>query len=173
MELDFGFNVPDVGRLRCNAARQRGSMTMVIRLIKRNLPTFEQLGLPEVLKDLIMRPRGLVIVTGPTGSGKTTTLYSALSELNKVDCKALITADSFKTSDYVGMLRELAPELDTCAPGSLKAARLPSLAAVIRIGADERRGISPHRRAGRANRGRPAHAWLPHGQEHAQSRIDA
>ena len=61
--------------------------------------------------------------------------------LNKVGCKALITADSFKTSDYVGMLRELAPELDGSAPGSLKAARLPSLAAVIRIGADERRGM--------------------------------
>ena len=61
--------------------------------------------------------------------------------LNKVGCKTLITADSFKTSDYVGMLRELAPELDTCAPGSLKAARLPSLAAVIRIGADARRGM--------------------------------
>ena len=61
--------------------------------------------------------------------------------LNKVGCKALITADHFKTSDYVGMLRELAPELDRSAPGHLSAARLPSLAAVIRIGADERPGM--------------------------------
>jgi fatty-acyl-CoA synthase len=61
--------------------------------------------------------------------------------LNKVGCKALITADHFKTSDYVGMLRELAPELDRSAPGRLSAARLPSLAAVIRIGADERPGM--------------------------------
>ncbi len=61
--------------------------------------------------------------------------------LNKVGCKALITADHFKTSDYVGMLRELAPELDYSEPGRLSAARLPSLAAVIRIGADERPGM--------------------------------
>ncbi len=61
--------------------------------------------------------------------------------LDKVGCKALITADHFKTSDYVGMLRELAPELDRSAPGRLSAARLPSLAAVIRIGADERPGM--------------------------------
>ena len=61
--------------------------------------------------------------------------------LNKVGCKALIIADHFKTSDYVGMLRELAPELDRSAPGHLAAARLPSLSAVIRIGADERRGM--------------------------------
>ena len=61
--------------------------------------------------------------------------------LNKVGCKALITADHFKTSDYVGMLRELAPELERSAPGRLSAARLPSLAAVIRIGADERPGM--------------------------------
>ncbi|MCW5695030.1 MAG: AMP-binding protein [Pseudolabrys sp.] len=61
--------------------------------------------------------------------------------LNKVGCKALITADSFKTSDYVGMLRELAPELDRCAPGALVAKRLPSLSAVIRIGDDERPGM--------------------------------
>ena len=61
--------------------------------------------------------------------------------LNKVGCKALITADHFKTSDYVGMLRELAPELDRSAPGRLSAERLPSLSAVIRIGADERPGM--------------------------------
>ena len=61
--------------------------------------------------------------------------------LNKVGCKAIITADSFKTSDYVGMLRELAPELDRCAPGALAAKRLPSLSAVIRIGDGERPGM--------------------------------
>ncbi len=61
--------------------------------------------------------------------------------LNKVGCKALITADHFKTSEYVGMLRELAPELDRSVPGRLSAARLPSLAAVIRIGADECLGM--------------------------------
>ena len=61
--------------------------------------------------------------------------------LNKVGCKALITADSFKTSDYVGMLRELAPEIDRCVPGKLKSKRLPQLTTLIRIGDDERRGF--------------------------------
>jgi fatty-acyl-CoA synthase len=61
--------------------------------------------------------------------------------LNKVGCKALITADSFKTSDYVGMLRELAPEIDRSAPGKLQARRLPQLTTLVRIGRDERRGF--------------------------------
>jgi fatty-acyl-CoA synthase len=61
--------------------------------------------------------------------------------LNKVGCKALITADSFKTSDYVGMLRELAPEIERSAPGRLQAKRLPALATLVRIGDDEKRGF--------------------------------
>ncbi|MGO8914429.1 MAG: AMP-binding protein [Stellaceae bacterium] len=61
--------------------------------------------------------------------------------LNKVGCKALITADHFKTSDYVGMLRELAPEIDRSAPGRLQSKRLPALQALIRIGSDEKRGF--------------------------------
>ena len=61
--------------------------------------------------------------------------------LNKVGCKALITANSFKTSDYVGMLRELAPEIDRSAPGKLQAKRLPALTTLIRIGDDEKRGF--------------------------------
>jgi fatty-acyl-CoA synthase len=61
--------------------------------------------------------------------------------LNKVGCKALITADSFKTSDYVGMLRELAPEIERSAPGRLQSRRLPALTTLIRIGDDEKRGF--------------------------------
>src|SRR6185312_13201875 len=61
--------------------------------------------------------------------------------LNKVGCKALITADHFKTSDYVGMLRELAPEVERSAPGRLQAKRFPSLTALIRIGSGELRGF--------------------------------
>jgi fatty-acyl-CoA synthase len=61
--------------------------------------------------------------------------------LNKVGCKAIVTADSFKTSDYIGMLRELAPEIDRSAPGKLQAKRLPQLTMLIRIGDDEKRGF--------------------------------
>jgi fatty-acyl-CoA synthase len=63
--------------------------------------------------------------------------------LNKVGCKAQITADSFKTSDYVGMLRELAPEIDRSTPGQLQSKRLPALTTLIRIGDDEKRGFLP------------------------------
>jgi fatty-acyl-CoA synthase len=61
--------------------------------------------------------------------------------LNKVGCKAIVTADSFKTSDYIGMLRELAPEIDRSAPGKLQTKRLPQLTTLIRIGDDEKRGF--------------------------------
>src|SRR5579863_6294225 len=61
--------------------------------------------------------------------------------INKVSCKALITADSFKTSDYVGMLRELAPEIDRSAPGRLQSKRFPALTTLIRIGDDEKHGF--------------------------------
>ncbi len=66
--------------------------------------------------------------------------------LNKVGCKALVTADHFKSSDYVGMLRELAPEIERSAPGRLQSKRLPSLATLIRIGGGEKRGLFPLRR---------------------------
>ena len=61
--------------------------------------------------------------------------------LNKVECKALITADSFKTSDYVGMLRELAPEIDRSSPGQLEVKRLPTLKVLVRVGTGEKRGF--------------------------------
>lgn len=64
MELDFGRSVPDVGRLRFNAARQRGTISLVIRLLPPKIPTVEQLGLPDVCKELASRPRGLVVVSG-------------------------------------------------------------------------------------------------------------
>ena len=67
---DFGFAYGDKARFRVSVFRQRGDLTLVLRLIPNRLLTFDQIGLPDICKDLIRRPRGLFIVTGPTGSGK-------------------------------------------------------------------------------------------------------
>jgi len=82
LELDFGMALPDVGRLRCNAARQRENVSFAIRLLPSEIPTIDGLELPEVYKDLAMRQHGLVIASGPTGSGKTTSLATMINHIN-------------------------------------------------------------------------------------------
>jgi len=82
LELDFGMQVPEVGRLRCNAARQRGEISFAIRLLPVEIPTVDGLELPETYKDLAMRQHGLVIASGPTGSGKSTSLATMINHIN-------------------------------------------------------------------------------------------
>lgn len=82
LELDFGYNVPGIGRVRCNAAQQRGSISLAIRLLPPKIPTLDELELPHICRDLALRPRGLVVVSGPTGSGKSTTLAAMLHHIN-------------------------------------------------------------------------------------------
>src|SRR5947207_6160869 len=79
---DFGFSFGDACRFRVSVFRQRGNVAMVLRQIPVKMWTMEELGLPVVFKSLITRPRGLVIVTGPTGSGKTTSLAAMVDYLN-------------------------------------------------------------------------------------------
>ena len=79
---DFGFAFGDMARFRVSVFKQRGNVAMVLRQIPNKLLNFEDLGTPPVLKDLIMRPRGLILVTGPTGSGKTTTLAAMIDYIN-------------------------------------------------------------------------------------------
>lgn len=81
-ELDFSYSVPGFGRFRVNVYRQRGSYGMAVRVIPFHIPSLEELGLPPVVKDLAMREKGLVIVTGPTGSGKSTTLAAMINLIN-------------------------------------------------------------------------------------------
>ena len=80
---DFGFAFGDLARFRVSIFKQKGHVGMVLRQIPVKLLNFEDLGTPPVLKDLIMRPRGLILVTGPTGSGKTTTLAAMIDYLNQ------------------------------------------------------------------------------------------
>lgn len=81
-EIDTSFSSPGIGRFRVNAYKQRGSYAMAIRIIPLRVPTIEELGLPKIVKDLSRLPRGLILVTGPTGSGKSTTLASMINLIN-------------------------------------------------------------------------------------------
>ena len=81
-EHDMSFSIPNVGRYRVNAYHQRGSVAIALRLVGTEIPTPESLGVPESVVDLYMRKRGLVLVTGPTGSGKSTTLAAIIDRIN-------------------------------------------------------------------------------------------
>ncbi len=81
-ELDFSFGIKGLARFRCNVFNQRGAVAAVYRLIPEKIRTFGELGLPSVLATLAERPRGLVLVTGPTGSGKSTTLAAMIDKIN-------------------------------------------------------------------------------------------
>jgi len=83
LELDFSFGIKGVARFRCNMFNQRGAVGAVYRVIPDKIRSFEELGLPPVLAKLAERPRGLVLVTGPTGSGKSTTLAAMIDKINR------------------------------------------------------------------------------------------
>ncbi len=93
LELDFGYTLPDVGRLRCNAAQQRGSISLAVRLLPSKIPTIDELELPAICKELALKPRGLVVVTGPTGSGKTTTMAAMIQYLNNNETRHVVTIE--------------------------------------------------------------------------------
>ncbi|GAI05420.1 unnamed protein product, partial [marine sediment metagenome] len=93
LELDFGYTLPDVGRLRCNAAQQRGSISLAVRLLPPKIPTIDELELPAICRELAMKPRGLVIITGPTGSGKSTTLAAMIQHLNFNETRHIVTIE--------------------------------------------------------------------------------
>src|SRR5262245_48726087 len=82
MELDFSFGIKGLARFRCNVFNQRGAVGAVYRLIPEKIRSFGELGLPPVLATLAERPRGLVLITGPTGSGKSTTLAAMIDKIN-------------------------------------------------------------------------------------------
>lgn len=90
---DFGFAFGEQARFRVAVFKQRGHISIVLRRIPNEFLTFEQLGLPPVVRDLIQRPRGLFLVTGPTGSGKTTSLASMINWLNDNDDIHIITVE--------------------------------------------------------------------------------
>jgi twitching motility protein PilT len=93
LELDFGYSIQDLVRLRCNAAMQKGTISLAIRLISNNIPDIDTLLIPEICKELILRPRGMVIISGPTGSGKSTTLAAMINYLNQKERRRVVTVE--------------------------------------------------------------------------------
>ncbi|HLQ97676.1 MAG TPA: ATPase, T2SS/T4P/T4SS family, partial [Candidatus Dormibacteraeota bacterium] len=77
-ELDFSYRIKDIARFRVNVYRQRGEVSFAARVIPTEIPTIEELGMPPILKQLAVKQQGLILVTGPTGSGKTTTLAAMI-----------------------------------------------------------------------------------------------
>jgi twitching motility protein PilT len=90
---DFGLPHPDGNRFRVNVMRQRGSYAAALRLIPNRLLSFEDIGLPEAVRPLLRRPRGLILVTGPTGSGKTTTLATMVDWINQNLDRHIVTIE--------------------------------------------------------------------------------
>lgn len=92
-ELNMGLSIPGLGRFRVNVFKQRGDAAMVVRYIKFGIPSIEELSLPAVLEDMIMEPRGLVLVVGATGSGKSTTLASMIDHRNQRQSGHILTIE--------------------------------------------------------------------------------
>ncbi|MBN2848144.1 MAG: PilT/PilU family type 4a pilus ATPase [Coriobacteriia bacterium] len=93
LELDFAYSIPGLSRFRTNVFQQRNSMGAVFRVIPLKIPTLDELNLPRVCKFLAERPRGLVLVTGPTGSGKSTTLAAMIDQINSTRPVHIITLE--------------------------------------------------------------------------------
>lgn len=92
-EVDFAYAIPDVARFRVNVFRQRGSISIVCRAIPVNIRTIDDLGLPEVVRTLAEEPRGIVLVTGTTGSGKSTTLAAMIDHINSTRARHVVTLE--------------------------------------------------------------------------------
>ena len=93
LELDFSFGVKGLSRFRANLFNQRGAVGCVFRAIPYEIKAFEDLGLPEIVKSLCEKPRGLILVTGPTGSGKSTTLAAMVDKINRDRHEHILTIE--------------------------------------------------------------------------------
>ena len=93
LELDLAYSISGLARFRVNAFFQRGTISLAIRQVSLKVPTIDELGLPPICKSLALKTKGLVLVTGPTGTGKSTTLASMINHLNKNDSRNVITIE--------------------------------------------------------------------------------
>jgi twitching motility protein PilT len=92
-EVDFSYAIPGYSRFRVNAYKQRGSFGMALRIIPYGIPTMESLGLPPIIGELTKLPRGLILVTGPTGAGKSTTLATMIDKINRERACHIVTLE--------------------------------------------------------------------------------
>ena len=93
LELDIAYSASGVGRFRVNVLKQRGTLAFAIRLVPFVIPTIDKLNLPSIFKDLILKPRGLIVVTGPAGAGKSTTMAAMIDYLNETESRNIITIE--------------------------------------------------------------------------------
>jgi twitching motility protein PilU len=116
LEIDFAISEPGLGRFRINVFTQRGNVGMVLRFITPELPQLEALGMPEILKDLIMLRRGLILMVGASGSGKSTTLAAMIDHRNKNSASHIITIEDpieFLHSNQKSIVNQREVGLDT------------------------------------------------------------
>jgi len=117
-EIDISYSIPGFGRFRCNTYVQRGTIGIVFRVIPTKIPDIEQLYLPPVLKKIALEPRGLILVTGTTGSGKTTTLASMIEFINLNRTNNIITIEDpieflFRDKSSIISQREIGSDTET------------------------------------------------------------
>jgi len=93
LELDFSYQVPRVARFRVNIFKERGNLAAALRRIPQQIPSLEELGLPNILREIANRPRGLILVCGPTGSGKSTTLAAMINQINSERSEHILTIE--------------------------------------------------------------------------------
>lgn len=114
--VDFSYHLPGVGRFRTNVFQQRGTFAMAMRHVKATVPPFEQLGLPETLKEIADSPRGIVLMAGTTGSGKSTTLAAMIEHINSHSKKHIVTMEDpieFVFEDNQSVIEQREVGLDT------------------------------------------------------------
>jgi twitching motility protein PilT len=121
-EVDFAYSIPGVARFRCNAFRQRGSVSVVVRAIPVSVKTIDQLKLPNVIRELAEEERGIVLLTGTTGSGKSTTLAAMIDHINSTRRRHIVTVEDpleFLHEDKQSIINQREVGMDT---GSFKRA---------------------------------------------------
>jgi twitching motility protein PilT len=115
-DADFAYSVPSLGRFRVNAFRQRGSVALIFRRVRTSAASFGDLGLPDVVGRLALEHRGLVLVTGPTGSGKTTTLAAMIDHINSTrECHVITIEDPIEVlhADKLAAINQREIGMDT------------------------------------------------------------
>ena len=117
-DMDCTYSIPGISRFRVNICRQRGSFSVVLRVVPINIPTIEELGLPAVIKDISLEERGLILVTGVTGSGKSTTLAAMINTINMTKpCKIVTIEDpiEYLHKDHKASIiqREVGPDTES------------------------------------------------------------
>lgn len=121
-ELDFSYDISGIGRFRVNICWERDNIALVARIINKEIPTMDDLGLPDVVKEIIEQEEGLILVTGPTGCGKSTTLASMINNINETKDVSIITLEDpieylFPKSRAIITQRELGSDMLTFAAG--------------------------------------------------------